>query len=112
MEEASNPEEDWDWVGGRSRGTLYLPTLSFSHSRYAMLRYVLGIGRKKKKKKRKKGKPNHTDRHTSIAVRPNENAGISSTELDEMKKMLRVEERPLFPHHSVPPPPPQTLPRT
>ena len=38
-------------------------------------------------------------------MRPNENAGISSTELVEMKKMFRVEERPLFPHHSVPPNP-------
>jgi len=29
MEEASNPEEDRDWIGGRSRGTCIFPP---SHS--------------------------------------------------------------------------------
>jgi hypothetical protein len=53
----------------------------------------LGLGKKQKTRK------TYPHRHTSIGVRPNENAAILSSELVGMKKMLDVEERLLSPFY-------------
>jgi hypothetical protein len=91
MEEASNPEEDRDWIGGRSRGTSIFPP---SHS---IIRVALRLAQVKN---RKENLPIQTYFNWCSQ---NENAGISSSELVKMKKILDVEER--LGSHPIPFPP-------